>query len=334
MVLVCLKITTIHCKMRIKRLKAIGDDPQKSGVFYIKTYNLSNIAQYKILISFIENFTSEEMAQLVTHIKFRNSNLATISNRLFTHFPNVEILDASHSKLKSLSSLSFNKSNLSYIFLYHNRLDIIRDHIFVHCPELKILDLSENEITKVGKFAFKHLSRLEKLDLSRNKIQRLEDGTFEPLTSLEWLWLSKNNLTRISAKLFTIANKNLVTVFVENNKINSISPNAFDFLENLRFLFLTGNECISREFKNHVIHDNLAVAYELRKCYEKHRKTHTYEPDRNLTAEILTATKRISECQGYLEFKTSELGQYEKAIKQFKTNDEEDYYESSKEDSS
>lgn len=245
-------------------------------------------------------------------------------------FPSTKILDASHSKLKAISSLSLNKSNLTHIFLYHNKLDTLRDFIFVHCPELEILDLSQNEIATIESFAFTSLIKVERLDLSKNKIRNLENGLFRNLTNLQWLWLSNNQITRISMNIFTETNKRLMTIYLNNNHISSISPNAFDFLINLKFLFLSGNNCTNSDFKNHVIYNSIAIAYELKNCIKKHRDTQKYEPDRDLSLIIDEVKALREDCQSSLQLQNQTLSMYENAVKEFlpptTENPEDDLY--------
>jgi len=201
--------------------------------------------------------------------------------------------------LKELNSLSFNKADyLQYIFLQNNHLTVIRDHVFVHCKYLKSLDLSRNRIKTINKNAFNSLANLEQLNLSGNKIRKIEHDVFQPLINMEYIWLSHNQLQEISSNLFTEQNQKLISIYLNNNKLTSISPYAFEKLDNLRFLFLKSNKCVNADFTNYRISSNVGIKYEMKNCIKTFRKAHPDDEIRyNITAKINEIHERLDLCK-------------------------------------
>lgn len=234
-------------------------------------------------------------------------------------FPNIQIFNASYTKLKKIDSFSFNRNvaKLTHILLHHNKINNIGDNVLEHCAELKILDLSHNEISEVGKLAFEKLRNLEELNLSFNKIKNLHGEAFISLQSLAWLWLNHNQFIVIPSKLFTKANKALKGIFFENNKINATAPNAFRELNNLGFLLLSNNKCINRDFKNFIIHDNVSIAHELKTCLKNYRKLYPNDEERDYVSELERAMTKLNECQNKKLLYNDTIYKYNEAIKNF-----------------
>lgn len=205
--------------------------------------------------------------------------------------------------LKELTSLSFNKADyLQYIFLQNNHLTVIRDFVFVHCKYLKSLDLSKNRIKSINKNAFNSLEHLEQLNLSGNRLKKIEHDIFEPLISIEYIWLNHNQLQEILSNYFTEQNQKLISIYLNNNRLTSVSPYAFDKLDNLRFLFLKGNKCVNSDFKNYLISSNVGIKYEMKDCIKAFRKAHPEEDKRfDLTAMIKDIEERMELCKSSVD---------------------------------
>lgn len=206
-----------------------------------------------------------------------------------------------------MNALSFNKAeSLNHIFLQNNNLKMINDHVFIHCKSLKILDVSNNEIASIQKFAFKNLVHLEELNLSQNKL-KLIDELFVSLVAVKWIWLNNNQIEHISASVFTAANVNLQGIYLNRNSISAISPHAFEAVENLKFLFMHVNNCINVDFKNHIIHDNISIKYEMLKCQKEYERIFPEENSsmqNNLAFEI--SKKNLENCMSFLDDKLEE----------------------------
>ncbi|TWW59267.1 hypothetical protein D4764_06G0007970 [Takifugu flavidus] len=83
-----------------------------------------------------------------------------------------------------------------------NNLTELREGQLVGLSQLTWLYLDHNSIDIVEEGAFDRLRRVKELDLSSNRIESLPNGTFRPLPNLRILDLSYNRLQALEADLF------------------------------------------------------------------------------------------------------------------------------------
>lgn len=235
-------------------------------------FNKTAIAIIKNLTeNFFENNTYEK--NFVLEMKIKNSHIRLLPSKLFKGAPKLETLDVSNVGLRILYANSLtNAGNLNQLDLHGNQLKRVENFCFVHAENIKSLDLSNNLISNIGTKAFEALDQLEKLVLDNNHISILNDEVFYPLKGLRSLHLDRNQITIIPSRMFTKVHSLLHKIFFNGNRINEISPYAFDELENLQYLMLTGNGCINRDFVNHKIAGNVGVKYEIRRCIKNFKK--------------------------------------------------------------
>lgn len=258
-------------------LKSVRYD-EKSRQDFVITTNYSEIEKImNVSRSSEEDYSDEEteksLDDLVTQVKFKWSNFPSIPNQIFSKFKELIIFDGSGVDLKNLNSLSFNGAgNLEMIFLKNNQLTSLNAYCFVHSKNLTVLDLSKNKISKIQPLAFIALGKLETLILSNNNIKTVEDSTFQSLTSLKLIGLDNNRLSFVSSDLFVAMGESLEEINLNNNKIEMISPYAFNLLKQLKFMKLSGNRCVNKNFLNHNIQENTSIKFELRQCHKEYRK--------------------------------------------------------------
>lgn len=235
-----------------------------------------------------EYIDEDRIIDFVTHIRFHSSKFSIIPNVIFKQFPQLKVFDGSNVNLHNINSLSLNGAeNLQIIFLFNNRLTTINDYCFVHSKNLKVLDLSSNKISRIQALAFSSLTHLEELSLSNNYIKSFDGSPFQPLIGLTWILLDRNEFSVVSSELFTQANQKLLGIHLNNNKIREISPFVFDNLKQLRFLMLSGNNCVNQDFKNFKIPENASVKMELLECHKDYRKTYRPDDDKyNITVQL------------------------------------------------
>ena len=108
---------------------------------------------------------------------------------------------------------------------------------------LEYLNLENNSISFIEINSFYNLVKLETLILSSNKLTSFNEdiSIFKCMTNLKFLYLSSNQLNTIPSKLFDSLFK-LETLDISLNKINFISKFSFNLLQNLRNLYLNGND--------------------------------------------------------------------------------------------
>jgi Leucine-rich repeat (LRR) protein len=101
--------------------------------------------------------------------------------------------------------------------------------------------ISQCEITKIEKKMFDELPMLEKLMINNNKDLRIiEEDAFSNLTQLVYLYLNKNRIESLGAwTFFELANLNHLDL--SYNQLESIDENLFSGQQNLKTLYLRGN---------------------------------------------------------------------------------------------
>lgn len=143
--------------------------------------------------------------------------------------------------------------------------------------KLGYLNLQNNEITTVNSGDFQYLSSLVFLQLSNNKISHISYDAFDPLINLKALFMWGNQLKTINFQInslieldtlslsenqivdfpgdFLKHNKKLAVLYLENNQIRSIPRTTFDGLNDLNYVDLMDNQCVSAVFETRNIHD-------------------------------------------------------------------------------
>lgn len=260
--------------------------------------------------------------ETVKRIKFVSSSLNTIPNAIFQKFPKVEILDVNGCGLRDMNGLSLNNAeNLKILVAYDNKLMTLLDYALVHVKNLENLDLSRNQIESIHYHAFGGLENLRELSLSKNKISVIDDNVFLPLTSLKWMWLNHNKLTLASVHLFSKANINLEGVYLNHNNISAISPHLFNNLGALKFLFLTGNHCINKDFVNFNIANNVNMKKDLNNCYKEYRNLIPGEEQQSIKNLLNDAENNYKKCEEDKEFLLESIDNINLKIRLTQQND-------------
>ncbi|XP_017770923.1 PREDICTED: chaoptin isoform X2 [Nicrophorus vespilloides] len=133
--------------------------------------------------------------------------------------------------------------NLQDLDLSNNRLKSMPDTCFHFLKKLRKLDLQDNVIEEVHKGTFQgdiH-SNLEEIYLSFNQIKSIQQHTFVDLSSLEQLHLDDNVIVNLERRSFMNL-ENLKRLNLKGNDINTISYEAFQNLPELEDLDLAYNE--------------------------------------------------------------------------------------------
>ncbi|XP_030378868.1 relaxin receptor 2 [Scaptodrosophila lebanonensis] len=168
-------------------------------------------------------------------------------------------------KLSRLPAHFFAKGNqLRILLLARNRLHTLNSSDFQYLRNLEELDLRGNRIAHFEAHVFDMLHNLEVLYLNENRLQRLHPGMFpNTLTHLHTLSLAHNQIADIASNTFTfprlrhlfLAGNQLAYIRdgtfcnlsylqglqLNENRIMKFDLHAFDCLESLSSLQLTGN---------------------------------------------------------------------------------------------
>jgi insulin-like growth factor-binding protein complex acid labile subunit len=239
-------------------------------IFTLKNVQFNtNIMELFIQFNFISNF-SEINASTLKSLHISNNRIQEINYA--THLQRLEFLDLSQNRLISINEKSFSNLNgLKYLNLSGNRLDLESefDNIsyfknqtiletldlsfnlikffntnktFHFLSSLKCLNLSNNKLRSIKPFIFGFLEELYNLNLASNNLSLLNQSCFCNLNKLQILKLSFNQLNSLR---FLEQNKNqtksLTTLELDNNRIDFIGENDFEYNQNLIYLNLNSN---------------------------------------------------------------------------------------------
>ena len=100
--------------------------------------------------------------------------------------------------------------------------------------------MASNKIERIDKELFKNLTGAVYLGLNKNYVKELESNQFDYMTLLRTVDLGCNQLTIL--KSYTFSNSNLMEVYLEENRIDTVESKAFCNLENLHLIDFTNNK--------------------------------------------------------------------------------------------
>ncbi|XP_069086550.1 podocan-like protein 1 isoform X2 [Pleurodeles waltl] len=104
---------------------------------------------------------------------------------------------------------------------------------------LEVLTLQKNQINSLSPETLANLTQMRELNLAHNRLQvgAITPGTWQQLQRLKTLDLGSNELSYVPPDL----PESLECLYLQNNRISSVSPEAFHSTPNLRVLFLRSN---------------------------------------------------------------------------------------------
>lgn len=221
-------------------------------VSFKKCHNISQLSR--------ESFDGLKGNPELKKINLSGVGLKTLSDDVFTYFPELTTLIASENELNNIRcsndkleylDLSFNQftevesikfRQLKTLILSNNKITRIANNAFSNIENLKKLDLTFNELNE---FSVKIVSssNLEELIVHHNKLRNLADDIFSK-SNLHYLDLSYNQFTDIESLKRTGAHE-LTTLDLTHNQITNISDTAFVYFTKLKVLDLSFNNLTS-----------------------------------------------------------------------------------------
>ncbi|XP_074643324.1 leucine-rich repeat and fibronectin type III domain-containing protein 1-like protein [Tubulanus polymorphus] len=176
---------------------------------------------------------------IIKSVNCQNKGLKTIPKRM----PK-ETLEMNMNKNEfEISTLRRNNFSdfrqLRQLFLSGCGIKAITVGSFIDLINLKWLDLSQNRIKDLQDFTFRGLS-LDQLFISGNDGIVLHKDTFNGLKA-KGLYLTHCGLKEINARLLTPLNDSLNYLWLNHNRIRSLSPHLHRVFKNMRHLRITDN---------------------------------------------------------------------------------------------
>lgn len=222
----------------------------------------------------------------VVFVEILSSNTPFIIPEIFSTFPNILRLDVRRSNLQSIEFPSDVPETLEQIFFIDNEIPTIESGTFSPLVNATLIDLINNHIQVIEEDAFAGLTRMERLYLIGNRLSELPGRIFANMPELVYLDLENNDLSRIESETFA-ENHRLRTIYLEYNQITAIAPNFIRNLsQELSFINLNGNECISSSFNFQDEFDIIRFHRALEDCYEAFSPRAPTD-DRLLTMEFI-----------------------------------------------
>lgn len=170
---------------------------------------------------FTQFYPSAEAPSNVEKIKFQNSRLHTLTNKICERFSNLEELDLSSVLLKKIDSDAFYQcKKLKWLDLSSNHLTEIDPNIFTNNKNLESMDLHGNFLKKMNLLFMVGLTRLVFLDVSRNHLQSFSVYNSPKLTLLRDLYLQNNELTELNEQAIVQKLPNLEKLKIGGNLLH------------------------------------------------------------------------------------------------------------------
>lgn len=174
--------------------------------------------------NYIDNLTKHSLSPLVALqvLNCGRNYLKTIENGAFDKNPKLKAIRLDDNRLSNVHGLFTNLSELRWLNISKNRLDMF-DYAFIP-RELEYLDLRHNFLNELGNhFKIESQLQLKVLDASFNRIVVISAISIPD--SIEIIFLNNNNITNVQPYTF-FKKKNLTRVDLFANQIRSMDQTA------------------------------------------------------------------------------------------------------------
>ncbi|XP_018027007.1 leucine-rich repeat-containing G-protein coupled receptor 5A-like isoform X2 [Hyalella azteca] len=203
---------------------------------------------------------SEPSNEIIVAMDLSDNLVVELQDSALTSYPHLKQLKLSGNNLQSIAPHAFLTPPLRVLLLDDNVLPSLpydlnltaleelslEKNLFESIPRavnrilsLKALNLARNRLTRLEAGDLLHLPNLVTLSLSRNRITEVHPQVFAALPSLENLDLASNLLVEVPAALQLCPS--ITHLILADNRIESLSEDAFSGLRNLQSVALHGN---------------------------------------------------------------------------------------------
>lgn len=201
--------------------------------------NANNLIDLEIRANKLASLSSNlfEFAKNLQRLTITDNTVTMILHKdALKNLQDLRILELAECKIEFISDEFLKeKSLITELSLFWNKIKSINHIVFKDLTALKILDLAQNDIEVVHENAFANLGNLVNLDLKRNKIEVLGGKTFQNLKDLKELAISENKLSVLEPELFHKL-PNLVDLDINGNKLEFLPEGLFKKNPRLRIL--------------------------------------------------------------------------------------------------
>uniref|UniRef100_A0A8C3N1Y6 Uncharacterized protein n=1 Tax=Geospiza parvula TaxID=87175 RepID=A0A8C3N1Y6_GEOPR len=195
-----------------------------------------------------------ETTSNITLLSLVHNTIPEINAEQLQVYLSLENLDLSSNHISEIKASSFPRMQLKYLNLSNNRITTLEAGCLDNLSSsLMVIKLNRNRISMIPPKIFR-LPHVQFLELKRNRIKIVESLTFQGLESLKSLKMQRNgiiclvmeelehnNLTEVN-KGWLYGLRTLQQLYVSQNAITRISPDAWEFCQRLAELDLSYNQ--------------------------------------------------------------------------------------------
>lgn len=182
----------------------------------------------------------------VKFVFIRNSNTPFMVPQVFNTFPNIVRLYIENCGVESFTIPS--TVRLEVLNMFGNNITRLSNGTFDQQTCLTQFSARQCGIREIDENAFEGLDSLVNLFIVENQIEKLPPRVLHSLPNLHTLYLSGNLLRSIDADLLAKSTR-AFGVYFDDNQIEQIDPQfVANLRNNLRFINLRDNKCISEGF--------------------------------------------------------------------------------------
>ncbi|KAG5830333.1 hypothetical protein ANANG_G00309350 [Anguilla anguilla] len=209
--------------------------------------NLQHLELNRNRVRRIDGLTFHGLHSLKSLTMQRNG-LSRLMDGAFWGLSNMEVLQLDHNNLTEVSKVwLYGLLTLQRLGLGHNAVARIQPEAWEFCQRLGELDLTANQLVRLEESSFLGLSLLSELRIGDNRVSFIADGAFRGLTHLHTLDLKNNEISWTVEDMngpFSALDK-LRKLFLQGNRIRSVTKKSFSGLETLEHLDLRNNAIMS-----------------------------------------------------------------------------------------
>ncbi|CAH0719894.1 unnamed protein product, partial [Brenthis ino] len=178
------------------------------------------------------------------------NNLKVVPSDVFCPLDNLQILNITHNKIKSIDRIGFGKScgsGLRSLDLSYNELKTLsEDSELSGLRRLQELRLQNNNISEISSEIFNGLISLRILNISHNNLQSIPEGTFANTKELREIYLNNNLLFELARGVFHRLEQ-LLVLDLSNNQLSSAHIDGGTFIGLIRLVILNlSNNALTR----------------------------------------------------------------------------------------
>lgn len=179
-----------------------------------------------------------------------DNNLKIIPSDVFCPLDNLQVLNVTHNRIKSVDRLGFGRNcgtGLRSLDLSNNEIKSLTDESEITgLRRLQELRLQHNNITDISGETFNGLISLRILNISYNNLQCIPEGTFANLKELREIYLNNNLLYELARGVFHRLEQ-LLVLDLSNNQLSSAHIDGGTFIGLIRLVILNlSNNALTR----------------------------------------------------------------------------------------